>query len=138
MAVGLEVGFYWYQIGTGSLLHSFCSTIAVHLEGERWGTRFPALMNELYAGKLELARIPTAQAELSQVAKELAEYSPGDVVWDFEDRSAQPPWGTNISPSITSLANYFVTSDGENLVDVINRALKEAREVNKPVTVGTL
>jgi 2,3-bisphosphoglycerate-dependent phosphoglycerate mutase len=45
------------------------------------------------------------------------------VVWDFEQRNVRPPWGDNISPTITSLADYFVTSDGRDLLAVIEEAL---------------
>lgn len=35
----------------------------------------------------------------------------------YKDLSvAQPPWKTNISDVIINLSNYFVTSDGEDLL----------------------
>jgi 2,3-bisphosphoglycerate-dependent phosphoglycerate mutase len=44
-------------------------------------------------------------------------------VWDVEDRSKRPPWGDDISPDITSLANYFVTDDGRDLFEVFDEAV---------------
>ncbi len=46
---------------------------------------------------------------------------------DNEDLQAKPPWGTNISPEITDLSNYFVTSDGRDLFEVLSEALQISR-----------
>lgn len=53
MAVGFKVDFEWYQIGNGDFLYSFFSTVAYHLEGGKWGSRFPIIMKKLYQGKLK-------------------------------------------------------------------------------------
>lgn len=50
------------------------------------------------------------------VREALASHPPAAVVWDFERPGARPPWGDAISEHITSLANYFVTSDGKDLL----------------------
>ncbi len=52
MGIGLNVGDFYYEIGSGDFLHSFFSTISFHLEPEGWGTKYPYLMNELYQGSL--------------------------------------------------------------------------------------
>ena len=57
------------------------------------------------------------------------------MVWDFEERSARPAWGDGISPQIKSLADYFVTSDGRNLIDVLSAALAEAHHSREPLTL---
>lgn len=64
MAVGFNVGFFWYQIGSGSFLHSFFSTVAVNLENSNWGSRFPLIMNKLYQGSLESEYVNVALMEL--------------------------------------------------------------------------
>jgi len=53
MAVGLKTGPIFYIIGTGSFMHSFFSTIAYRLEDNKWGTKFPNLMNGLYNAEIE-------------------------------------------------------------------------------------
>ncbi len=35
--VGFKVKYYWYQIGSGDFLFSFFSTVAYHLENQKWG-----------------------------------------------------------------------------------------------------
>jgi hypothetical protein len=126
MSVGIEVGNSYREIGSGGFLHCFFSTISVALEKGRWGSRFPALMNHLYQGKLRAVAIQKARCELQTVHRELAAFPPSAVVWDIEDRSQRPPWGDNIAPEITSLSNYFVTSDGQDLFEVLFAALDEA------------
>lgn len=138
MAVGFKVKFYWYQIGHGDFLHSFFSTVAYNLENTNWGSRFPVIMNELYQGKIECENIGKALEELRIIKKELQAFSPEKIVWDIEDLSKQPPWGGNISKGITDLSNYFVTSDGNDLLTVFFHALEKAKEVNSEIEIKSM
>ena len=138
MAVGFTVKFYWYQVGTGDFLHSFFSTIAYNLEDKKWGSKYPVIMNQLYSGELEVSSIESAKKELDNIEAQLKGFSPDAVIWDIEDLSKQPPWGSYISSDITDLSNYFVTSDGENLISVLRLALQQGLDVNANVKISTL
>lgn len=138
MAVGFKVKFYWYQIGNGDFLYSFFSTIAYNLEGKKWGSRFPAIMNELYRGEIKQEDIDKAIEELKIIKKELGRFKPDKVIWDIEDMSKQPPWGSNISKEITDLSNYFVTSSGEDFISIFFLALKKAKEVNSSIEIKSM
>ena len=138
MAVGFKVKFYWYQVGNGEFLNSFFSTVVYHLEDMQWGSRFPVMMNELYRGRLDLKNVDQAMEELSTIKNELQNFSPDKVIWDIEDLSKQPPWGNNISKDITSLLNYFVTSEGDDLLQLLYHALKKAKEVNSAVEIKAI
>ncbi|BAQ08906.1 hypothetical protein OXB_0434 [Bacillus sp. OxB-1] len=138
MAVGFKVKFYWYQVGHGDFLHSFFSTISYHLEQNGWGTEYPFLLNELYNGKLENKNIESAINELEEIRKKLQEFSPSQVIWDIEDLSKQPPWGDNISNDITNLSNYFVTSDGEDLIDILMKALEKGQKTNSDIYIESI
>ena len=138
MAVGFKVKFYWYQIGHGDFLHSFFSTVAYNLENGDWGSRFPVIMNELYQGKIERENVDSAIEELNVIRKELQAFSPDKVIWDIEDLSKQPPWGSDISKDITDLSNYFVTSDGEDFLSVFMCALEMAKETNSEIEIGSI
>ncbi len=133
--VSFRVGCIMYEIGTASFLHSFFSTVAYRLENNRWGSRFPVIMNELYQGKLSCKNAPAAKAELTQIQKDLTTLSPDKVIWDIEDLSKQPPWGNKISSEITSLRNYFVTCDGRDFMEVFHMALDAAIEIKKDVLI---
>ena len=132
------VKYYIYTIGTADFLHAFFSTVCGRLENEKWGSRFPHLMNELYQGVLPVKHLAAGTEELSQIKQELAQFAPDQVIWDIDDRSLTPPWGDNISDDITDLSNYFVTSEGEDFLSVFAAALDKARELNVPLTIRTL
>ncbi len=76
-------------------------------------------MKELYNGKLSWENVPQAIEEVKTIRNELSKYNPEQVVWDIDDLSKQPPWGQNISDHITSLSNYFITSDGRDVFEVL-------------------
>lgn len=101
-------------------------------------TGYPFLMNHLYQGKLEWVHVPEAIQEVHDICKHLEEYRPSDIVWDIEDLSKQPPWGNDISKEISSLANYFVTSDGKNLFEVILKVLETSRSEKIDVEIQSL
>ncbi len=138
MAVGFEVDFYWYQIGAGDFLYSFFSTVAYHLENGKWGKRFPAIMKKLYQGELKKKDVDKAIKELEIIRKELQSFTPDQVIWDIEDLSKQPPWGSDISEEITDLSNYYVTSDGEDFISVFMEALETAKEVGAGVEIKSM
>lgn len=138
MAVGFTVDFYWYQIGYGEFLHSFFSTVAYNLEGKKWGSRFPVIMNELYQGTLRKEKLDMAIEELKLIKNELSDFSPEKVIWDIEDLSKQPPWGTKISKDITDLSNYFVTSDGDDFITMFFHALEKAKEMSVDLIIESL
>jgi hypothetical protein len=135
---GFTVGFYWFQIGTGDFLHSFFSTVALRLENGLWGSKYPVIMNELYQGELPANKTDLAIDELIQIKEGLRGLSSEQVVWDIEDLSKQPPWGNKISPDITDLSSYFVTSDGEDFIGVLERALKTAAEEGDALKIESL
>lgn len=70
-----------------------------------------------------------------KVEQRLKKHSPSSVVWDTDDLSKQPPWGNNISKEITSLANYFITSDGRNLIDVLHLTFHDAEELRHCIEI---
>lgn len=135
MAVELRAGSVVWPIGSADFFNAFFSTIAATLEPDGWGSRFPAVMKQLYAGEIGGEDAARALAELDQIREELRAHPPSDVVWDYEDRSKRPPWGDDIADTITDLGNYFVTADGKDLFDVLAEALGYAARSEYPVVV---
>jgi hypothetical protein len=125
MTIYLDLGNVSDEIGAADFFHAFFSTISGNLEPAGWATRFPALLRDLYRGELVKARAEKARLELAQIRTELKNLPPDRVIWDFQDRSKRPPWGNDISPDITDLSNYFVTSTGRDLIDVIAECLDD-------------
>ncbi len=138
MAVGIKVDFLWFPIGTGDFFHSFFSTICVNLENMNWGSKFPVIMKEMYAGDWSKEKIKFAQKELQEIKIELSKIPSNKIVWDVENLSETPPWGENISSDITNLAQYFVTTNGGNLINVLEEAMCEAVNENVGLEVKDL
>ena len=88
-------------------------------------------MKHLYDGLLEKQYVGNAIDEFSYI-------SPQKVIWDIEDLSQQPPWGNDISEDITDLSNYFVTSEGEDLFDVLFKAFGRAKDDHENVEIKQL
>ncbi|MGO5094824.1 immunity 70 family protein [Agathobaculum sp. LCP25S3_E8] len=137
MAVGFTVKRYLYTIG-GDFLHAFFSTVCRRLENEQWGSKYPHIMRELYQGELPVEHLQQAEKELAQIKRGLAQLAPDQVIWDIEDRSLTPPWGDRISNSITDLGNYFVTSSGEDFLEVFHNALTKAQQLQVPLRIQAL
>ncbi len=135
MGVGIKVGQIIDEIGSASFLHSFFSTISVHCEASGWGSRFPMLMNRLYQGGVSPQEAAVALTELLEAKAALSQLPPSSVVWDIEDRSLQPPWGINISDDITSLGNYFVSSSGRDVFELLDESLGGAVEKNSDAVI---
>jgi hypothetical protein len=125
----LKLGSITDEIGTGDFLHCFFSTISGNLEPRGWGTRFPILLTVLYQGELGQKDATAALAEWGAIEAELAKLPPEKVIWDIDDRRKEPPWKNNISPDITNLANYFVTSTGRELIPIVRECLEELKDV---------
>lgn len=134
--VSLNVHFFTWSIGSESFLNSFFSTIHYHLEPEGRGSRYPNLMNRLYMGKIEKESVPALESEVREVRTLLENYSPTQVI--FDNLSKRPPWGDKISPQITSLSNYYVTSDGEDLFRVLLTAIARAKEFKTSIEIENL
>jgi hypothetical protein len=128
MAVGVTVGSITNELGAPSFVHSFFSTISAHCEPTGWGSRFPHLMNELYQGRLTHVNALLALAELQRAKVTLSSLPPTSVVWDLENRHSKPPWGDNIATHITSLGNYFVSSTGRDVFEILEEALAASAE----------
>jgi 2,3-bisphosphoglycerate-dependent phosphoglycerate mutase len=136
MTVALISGPDMWPVGAGSYFNAFFSTIAALLEPDGWGTRFPHVMRDLYDGEVPVEDIPEARRELEQIRRELSAFPPSAVVWNYQDRSERPPWGDDNSPEITSMGNYFTTSDvGRDLFEVLDEALASAERRVEPVRV---
>lgn len=135
MTVGLHIHGITTEIGTGSFFHAFFSTISYHLEPKGWGTVYPVLMHKLYQGGVEAQDAGALLKELRDIHEKLQKFRPNQVIWDIEDLSARPPWGDDISPRITDLSNYFVTSGGRDLFEAIIENMEFLKKKGGTLTI---
>lgn len=135
MSISFYVNNHSEEIGSSDFLHAFFSTISYYLEPKKhfsggWGSKFPELMNELYQGKLESNKASKVLKDIYEIREKLKGYPPEKIIWDIEDLKKTPPWGDNISSDITDLSNYFTTSNGKDLFDVLIDCLKRLEKSN--------
>lgn len=138
MAVGFRVGSVVDVVGTPEFLHAFFSTISSRLEPRGWGTRYPELFHRLYRGALSVASADKVLGDVLEIREKLRAFKPQEVVWDLENPSAKPPWGDAISEEITDLSNYFVTSTGRDLFDVLIECLEALKDLGGEMTVVSI
>ena len=133
--VEMKNSTFLYMVGNGDFLGSFFDTVTYRLEKGIRGKQFP-VFNKLYQGEsITFGDLCKLEKEVEKITKKLKKFSPKEVVWNMEDLSQQPPWGDNISSEITDLSNYFVTSNGKQLFDVLNAAIKHAAELKTSIKV---
>ena len=127
MRLGLRVGDDEWNVGSPDLLHAFFAATSRRLEPRGWGSRFPALMNELYQGTLSPARVETALSELLLVRRELA-LVPAQRTGD----TGPPPAVADGAPDAS---RSFVTDEGRDLFEVLLTALLRLRSSPEPLAI---
>lgn len=135
MTVGVKVGAIVDEVGAPSFLNCFFSTITGLLEGGHRGGKFPVVTEKLYAGEIAAEDVKTALKELGEIKELLRKFDPSAVIWDLENTSAHPPWGNNISPDITNMSNYFVSSTGRDLFELLEEAFQAAQDEKTGVQI---
>jgi hypothetical protein len=130
MPLALHLGDTTWRVGSPDLLHAFFSTISVRLEPLGWGTRFPALMNELYEGELPPNRVETALSELLLARRELSVLAPDRVVLDADAPHAPTPWAGPAASGAPDASKCFFTDEGRDLFDVLLAAVVRLRTAN--------
>ena len=135
MAVGFRVGGIIDEVGTSDFLRAFFSTISFHLEPDGWGTKYPELMTELYQGKLHKKAADKVRNDILEIREKLKAFPPSEVVWDIENPKSRPPWRDAISTDITDLSNYFVTSTGRDVFEVLLECLEALDSEGGDMTV---
>jgi len=121
------------RLSEDDVLASFFSTVSYRLEPEGWGTRFPALMDDLYLGHLPTERLAEAASELATVREELTRLPASEVIADYDDpeRAAFPPPESREAPA----GEYFRSHDGRELLTVLEGGVEVAREHEAPLEI---
>lgn len=117
MTVYLRQGSVWTEIGSGAVLHSVFSTIALRLEHGVWGSRFPVVMSKLYQGQVSRADGEAAHAEMQRIRAELAQLPADQVIWDADRPGLLPPPDQQTRQHGRTCSAYWITTTGRNVVD---------------------
>lgn len=119
------------SLGSASFIHCFYSTIDIRVSKSK--DEIPNALALLENRKLEAQLCFNAAREFNIIRDELSNYPPEKVIWDKFDLEKTPPWGNNISKTITSLGNYYLTAEGKDLIFELICFLQYAAENKKDV-----
>lgn len=138
MSIFLTAKMIGYQIGTPAFFTSFFDTIDVHLTKGLFGKKYPIVLGEFQDGVLRNENLDKAEVELKNIKKRFKKLKPSKIIWDKYDLTKKPPWGSEISDEITSMANYYVTCNGEDLFEIIFKAIAEAKTLKSDLKIEKL
>jgi hypothetical protein len=133
MGVSLFINGSSLEIGSASFLKSFFSTIYFHLVTPETKNKYPKLFTDLYNGHVKWEDAQEIQDNLEDIREAFKNFDTDKVVWDIDDLSKSPPWGSDISARVTSMANYFVTSRGKDLFEELFDALARSKEMKEDI-----
>jgi hypothetical protein len=126
MTIFLKESCNIYTIGKADMLYLFFSTIANELENRFWGSRFPKIMNHLYNGELKNIDIKQALEEINLVKEEFKKVNIQKMLSNSENLLKQEIRLPNLLTAKNGY-EYFITSNGNNLVEVFIEVMQKAK-----------
>lgn len=124
---------YIINVGRSDIWLAVCSTIRKYTEHRK--NELEAALTFLETGNCPASKCLEAARQFNLIRDELAKHTPDEAVYDIDDLSKEAPWKENISPIITSCANYFTTADGNDLLAEIVKILSYSGYTGKNVLV---
>lgn len=122
------------NLGREDLVQSLFANIAFHLENDKWGSKYPVIMNKFYKGKLEAKEIRQAIKEMKEIKNKLTEIHVKDMMWCFDEFVIPTPFADDLEDM--SLSEYFINVKGNMIIDVILDILSIAKKNRKGIYVG--
>jgi hypothetical protein len=132
-----RVGSWSRTLGSQRIVNALGASIAYRLEPQADAQRFPALLVDLWRGRLPASKADAALAELEVVQRELAALPASKAVWSVSDLRRIDDTQLPVNHAAASLADYFVAPDGRPLLAVIREAVQQAMVAGETLTVGT-
>ena len=102
------------DIGSSDIWISLCSTVFVRLDKNI--KKYPLAVEFLRIGTYEGKNAYEVARQINLIRDDLSQIPPDKAVYDMSNLKAEAPWKNNLSPVITSCANYFTTADGKDLL----------------------
>lgn len=123
------------DVGSGSVWFSIYST-ALILFSDELKEKIPLAMAFLKTGVCSSETAKETEAQLQTVQRVFSSIAPDRAVYDYRKPDVLPPWAGSIASSVTSCANLYTTSDGEDLFTEVLALLSYARQHNVSVCAG--
>ncbi len=102
------------NIGNSEIWHSVYSTLMVRT-GE-FIRKVPYAVEFFKSAGCSPEHCLETARQINLVRDKLSNFPPEEVVYDMNDRGKRAPWEGNISPVVTSCANFYTTADGKDLL----------------------
>ena len=109
------------EIGNNDYLYCFYSTIYTNLSKQ--SKDISLAIDFLKEGKCKGSDGHEIAREFNLIRDRLSKLDISKIVYDMSNAKAKAPWEDNISPIITSCGNFFVTSEGKDLIFEITSIL---------------
>lgn len=113
------------------------ATISYRLEPQGRGSRFPIVMNRLYAGGLQEPEMLAAIAELDVIASELRAIPVDRAIANLENLAPFRARAPLVNDRAASLFDYFIALDQRPLVTALRAAIEYNRATSTPVKFDT-
>jgi hypothetical protein len=133
----LRVGAETFDLGPPAIMEGLFATISYRLEPDGRGSRFPIVMNRLYAGRLGPADLSAACRELEEIETGLASLPSDRAVWSFSDLRRRDDSRLPVNHAARNVRDYFVAGDGRPLVTVLRDATRRSQDRNEHVELAS-
>jgi hypothetical protein len=121
----LTVGGNSRKLAPELVIQAMFTTIGCRLESQGRGTRFPAVMDDLYSGYLPPRRAPDALRELQEIEDALRRIPASDVVWSLADLRRGDDANEAVNHRAANAFEYFVDIDGRPLISRLRDGVQE-------------
>ena len=102
------------DVGSSDIFYSLYSTVAIKLKD--FTKEIPLAWDFLKTGNYEGKNGYEVARQFNLLRDKLATLKPTEIIYDLNDVSIKAPWEGNVSPVITSCANFYTTADGKDLL----------------------
>ena len=121
------------SIGGTDTWVTLCSTMRYYLADQR--DKFSHAF-----GFIENNHVPNQDClitarEFNMIRDAFSQIAPEKIIYDEKHPDKQPPWENNISPTITSCANYLTSGNGDDLLAEIVKILTYAAYAKSDVKI---
>ena len=121
----LTIGKTSRELAPERAVEAMFTTIGCRLEPRGRGTRFPAVMDDLYSGYLTPARAPEALKELEEIEALLRAIPVTQVIWSLADLHCGDDSDEAVNHRASNAFDYFIDVEGRPLASRLREGVQE-------------
>ncbi len=121
------------DIGNSDIWNSLYSTVKVNLSDQH--SKIPLAIQFLENKSCSAKDATETARQFNLVRDMLAQFPPSCVCYDWQNLKKEAPWIHDVSPVVTSCANFYTTADGEDLLYEIVKILCYAGITNHDIAL---